>query len=383
MSETGIAKVIENQVKGTVVLLGATPEEARQFVQCLSEAIVLDLTVVVADCISQVLILQPDVVLLSVAQDAPKKLHRLHQMKASSETQPIPVVLLLDLNQAELRHQGFSLGMADYLLKPFHPREVQRCLQPLLERICEGQRGQQSERSLQQILHALAHDLRNPVIGIQMVLQNLLQGVGAAPEEDWIAVPRPVLERMLQGSHCHLKQIDALIDAHTCQSQRLVIQPEPVQLGMLIADLVQDLAPLLRKKRAVLVSDLPAALPPVKADPKQMRRVFEHLITNALKHNPPAVQLRISAAPVGESVSCCVQDNGVGIPVEQCDALFQLHRRGENARYTHGLGLGLFLCQQIVEAHGGKIAVESEPGAGATFWLTLPIAVEQKIPTPT
>ncbi len=378
-----MAKVIGNLVKGTVVLLGATPEEERQFVQCLGEAIALDLTVAVAEGISQVLTLQPDVVLLSVAQNAPEKLNSLRQLKARSETQNLLVVLILDPNQAELRHQGFSLGMADYLLKPFHPREVQRCLQPLLERICEGQRGQQSERSLQQILHALAHDLRNPVIGIQMVLQNLLQGVGAAPEEDWIAVPRPVLERMLQGSHCHLKQIDALIDAHTCQSQRLVVHPEPVQLGTLIAALIQDLAPLLEKNRAVLVSDLPATLPLVKADPKQMRRVFEHLITNALKHNPPAVQLRISAAPAGESVSCCVQDNGVGIPVEQCAALFQLHQRGENARYTHGLGLGLFLCQQILEAHGGKISVESEPGAGSRFWLTLPIALEQKIPTPT
>lgn len=369
-----MGKVIENKVKGTVVLLGTTPEEERQFVQCLGEAIALDLTVAVAEGVFQVFALQPDVVLLSLSRGIPEGLNLLRQLKDRPQTQEIPVVLILHSSQSDLRHQGFSLGMIDYLLQPFHPQEVQRCLRPLLEQNGQQHRGQQVERSLQQVLYALAHDLRNPVIGMQMVLQNLLDGVGAAPEEDGVVVPRPVLERMLQGSHCHLKQIDALIDAHTCQAQRLVVHPEPLQLGVLIADLVQDLAPLLEKNRAGLVSDLPATLPPINADPKQIRRVFEHLITNALKHNPPAVQLRISADLVGESVSCCVQDNGVGIPVDQCGALFQLHQRGENARYTHGLGLGLFLCQQIVESHGGKIAVESEPGAGAKFWLTLPIA---------
>jgi Histidine kinase-, DNA gyrase B-, and HSP90-like ATPase len=68
-----------------------------------------------------------------------------------------------------------------------------------------------------------------------------------------------------------------------------------------------------------------------------------------------------------------IQDTGVGIPQDQQEQLFDLYVRGENARYMPGLGLGLYVCQQIITAHGGKIGVISQPGKGSTFWLTIPI----------
>jgi signal transduction histidine kinase len=110
----------------------------------------------------------------------------------------------------------------------------------------------------------------------------------------------------------------------------------------------------------------------VTADPLQLRRVFENLLTNALNHNPPGLILTLQATVEEEMVHCTVADNGVGMNPEACDHLFERYVRGSRARST-GIGLGLYLCRQIITAHGGQIGAISAPGAGATFWFTLPL----------
>jgi signal transduction histidine kinase len=96
------------------------------------------------------------------------------------------------------------------------------------------------------------------------------------------------------------------------------------------------------------------------------------LVTNALKHNPPGLTLTLTTGREGPQVRCEVTDDGVGL--ENVEALFERYVRGKGSRYQAGLGLGLYLCRQIVEAHGGQIGAHSEPGAGAQFWFGLPIA---------
>ncbi|MUG95088.1 hypothetical protein F7734_23075 [Scytonema sp. UIC 10036] len=97
------------------------------------------------------------------------------------------------------------------------------------------------------------------------------------------------------------------------------------------------------------------------------------MISNALKHNPHEITLTVDASVKGKKILCCVQDNGVGMSKQQCNRLFELYARGENARFMPGLGIGLYVCRQIITAHGGKIWVKSKLGVGSTFWFTLPI----------
>jgi PAS domain S-box-containing protein len=250
---------------------------------------------------------------------------------------------------------------------------------------------QQRNRELQELnqmkdlfLHAVTHDLRTPVMGALLVWKNLLNssapGAGGS-QPSTIPVARSILERMIQGSERQLKLINSLLDVHASEVRGIALQREPVRLGELIESIGEDLQPLLAKNQATLRNMVPAYLPVVSADSGQLWRVFENLIANALHHNPPGLSLTVTAAveggegeqSEGPMIRCALQDNGVGMSEEQCEHLFELYARGSQARRSTGLGLGLYLCRQIIAAHGGKIGVISSPGAGATFWFTLPV----------
>ncbi len=282
----------------------------------------------------------------------------------------------------------------------------------------------QAQESLRLFIHALSHDLRNPVAGMLMVLKNWQTKTG-----DSIAIPRSVLDRMIQGSEQQLRLINSLLEVHAGELRGLVLHCDAVNLRAIVEAAATDLEPLMNDSKATFKNLVPDDLPAVNADKTQLWRVFSNLIANALKHNLPGLNLTVSAkvieaeefiinhskakedidklpiintsathlgyaqhqlstssqlpitnrqSPISNSPSsmirCTVEDDGVGILPEQCEHLFDLYVRGDRSRHSVGLGLGLYLCRQIIGAHGGEIGVISSAGAGASFWFTLPLA---------
>lgn len=266
----------------------------------------------------------------------------------------------------------------------------------------------QAQESLRLFIHALSHDLRNPVAGMLMVLKNWQRKTG-----DSIAIPRSVLERMIQGSEQQLRLINSLLEVHAGELRGLVLHCDRVDLRAVVEAAAADLEPLMNEAKATFKNLIPEDLPAVNADHTQLRRVFSNLIANALKHNLPGLNLTVSAqvikggkllinqkkgkhyieklpinhpqSPItnpqlsipnssSSMIYCTVEDDGAGILPEQCEHLFDLYVRGYQSRHSVGLGLGLYLCRQIIGAHGGEIGVISSPGAGASFWFTLPLA---------
>ena len=265
----------------------------------------------------------------------------------------------------------------------------------------------QAQESLRLFIHALSHDLRNPVSGMLMVLKNWQTKTGES-----IVIPRSVLARMIQGSEQQLRLIDSLLEVHASELRGLVLHCDRVDLKAVI-EAAADLEPLMNDYQAKFKNLVPDNLPAVNADATQLSRVFSNLMANALKHNLPGLNLTVSAqvidaeqlsinrgdrkeylaqfpipnsqfpipnsqCPIPNSsismIFCTVEDDGAGISPFECEHLFDLYVRGYQSRHSVGLGLGLYLCRQIIEAHGGEIGVISTNGAGATFWLTLPIA---------
>ncbi|MDZ8029938.1 ATP-binding protein [Nostoc sp. DedSLP04] len=227
----------------------------------------------------------------------------------------------------------------------------------------------QTEEELRVFFHAVSHDLRNPVLGTLMVLKNLL-----ARSEENITISRSILERMIQSCDRQLKLINSLMETHISEVQGVVLQRQTVQLLPVVEAAIADLEPLLEQNQAKLTNLVSADLPLVNVDPTQLWRVFSNLIVNALKHNPPELLLTINATRQDDMIYCTVSDNGVGISQQQSDRLFDLYFRGTSIGNSVSLGLGLYLCKQIIHAHGGEIGVNSALNAGATFWFTLPIS---------
>lgn len=236
---------------------------------------------------------------------------------------------------------------------------------------------------LRLFLHAVSHDLRNPVLGLAMVLKSL-----AKTEGDTVPLPRPVLEQMIASSDRQIQFIDSLLEVHAAEVHGLVLHRQSMALRELVESVLADFQPFFEQHRAIVQVNLPDDLPLVDIDPLQVRRVYENLIANALNYNPPGVTLTLAAAvlqppsaPRGvalepQGLRCTIHNNGAEMTAEQCDRMFDLYTRGPNRRQTLGLGLGLYICHQIVTAHGGEIGAISPPGQGVTFWFTLPVTAE-------
>lgn len=219
------------------------------------------------------------------------------------------------------------------------------------------------------LLHAVAHDLRTPIVGMLMFLKRL-----QTKSQDDVTIPRAVLDRIVESGDRQLSLIRSLLEDYSSESQELVLNCQLVSLTTLIQETLEDLEPLLSQNH-VLLNPIMNDLPLINADLIHLRRVIENLITNALKHNPPDITITVETMNLGSSVKCTIADNGVGMTQAQCEQLFKKPylRVGQNTHRT-GLGLGLFLCNQIIVAHGGQIGVNSRPNAGAEFWFTIPLA---------
>ncbi|MBD3881971.1 HAMP domain-containing histidine kinase [Phormidium tenue FACHB-886] len=252
----------------------------------------------------------------------------------------------------------------------------------------------ESRRELKLFLHAVTHDLRAPVTGTSIVLQSLLK----KPEEK-ITVDRADLEWLLRGCDRQNALINSLLEAHASEFGSMPLNLEPIRLNEFMQSVLSELQPSLERNRVNVINHIREDLPEIDGDRHQLWRVFCNIITNSLKHNPNGIELTLDAALTTQKLTrpksftslfnaklkpnhskqkqwiyCSIRDNGVGIERKQQKRLFDLYTRGAQARYMPGLGLGLYLCKQIVSAHGGEIGVISQLGGGATFWLTLPVA---------
>ncbi|NJP11237.1 MAG: hybrid sensor histidine kinase/response regulator [Leptolyngbyaceae cyanobacterium RU_5_1] len=360
--------------------------------------------------IAQIPYAKPDLILLDVMMPGIDGFETCRRLKAQDDTKDIPVIFMTALSETFDKVQGFQAGAVDYIPKPFEIEEVQvrvrthLAIQKLQNQLQEQNRQLQAEirerqkaqEAVQVFLHAVSHDLRNPVTGGLMVLKSLLHeaeaGNGAA------MISQSALQRMIQSHDRQLALINSLLETQSNEICGVSLQLQPVNLSDLIGQVVANWEPMLAKNEAVLQNLIPTDLPLVNADPNQLWRVYENLIANALKHNPPGLTVTLTTkvigieelgvrsqeskvkhlpplpgSPLSPMLHCTVQDNGVGISPEQCAIVFELYKRGEQARRTVGLGLGLYLCRQIITAHGGQIGVISQIGEGSTFWFTLPL----------
>ncbi len=229
-------------------------------------------------------------------------------------------------------------------------------------------RGLQQER--EDLLHTVSHDLRTPLTVIQGQAQLLLRQLRALQGGDKV---RRSAESILTASRRMNVMIMDLVDSARTASGQLKLDCVPTELGAAVLSLKERLSEVMETSRVRV--EIPDELPPVLADPDRLERILTNLISNALKYSSPGTEVVVRLSAQDTEVVTRVIDHGPGIPPEELPNLFQRYARTREAReHREGLGLGLYITKHLVEAHGGRIWVESEVGKGSTFSFTLRVA---------
>ncbi|WP_265110838.1 ATP-binding protein [Halosolutus halophilus] len=225
---------------------------------------------------------------------------------------------------------------------------------------------EESNERLEQFAYAASHDLQEPL----RMVSSYLQLIESRADDELTAETEEFLEFAVDGADRMRHMIDGLLAYSRVETQGEPL--EPVDLTEVVADVQANLEMRLTESDAYVEVD---ELPRVLGDENQLHQVFQNLLSNAIEYSgdePPRVQ--ISAERNSSMWEVSVQDEGIGIEPDAQDRIFEVFQRLHSRDDHEGSGIGLALCERIIERHGGEIGVESEPGEGSTFSLTLPAA---------
>jgi PAS domain S-box-containing protein len=235
--------------------------------------------------------------------------------------------------------------------------------------------AQKEEEALQStFISVISHELKTPVSIIKGFAGTLRrEDASFSPEQyrDGLVVIEEEADRLA-------RQIQDLLDVSRLTASGVRLELSDFPLHALAADVVRAMAPG-AGERFEFELRFPDDMPPVRGDYERVRQVLANLVSNAIKYSPEGGTIRIGGWPEGDLAVAYVADQGAGIPPEEQEAIFRRFYRIDNRlrRETQGSGLGLFLARAIVEAHGGRIWVESQLGKGARFMFTLPLGRRQ------
>lgn len=246
-------------------------------------------------------------------------------------------------------------------------REIERALELQLEANAELERLRQAQRSF---LSIFTHDFRTPltcILGYSEVLRE------ARPE---LANRSTEFAGVIADNARRLnRMVDDLLDLDRLEVGQEPIRRQPVDLGSVLSEVATSFH--LSDTTHHIALEIAPDLPYITGDRDKLIRVVSNLIDNAIKYSPDGGPITLLAQREGDAIHVEVRDQGLGIPASDLEVIFDRYARveGESTRRIRGTGLGLAIVREIIEAHEGRIWAESEPGAGSTFHLILPIPV--------
>ncbi len=230
-------------------------------------------------------------------------------------------------------------------------------------------RFREAEEMKSTFVSVISHELKTPVALIKGYASTL-----AREDARWDqATVSEGLQVIGEESDRLNALINNLLDASRIQAGAFTLERGDVALPRLAASVVEGFRSQTDKHSFVL--DFPPEFPPVFGDEERLRQVLNNLVSNAIKYAPQGGEIRVGGWSGEQQATVYVADQGIGIPAGEQGKLFQRFYRVDSSlrRSTQGAGLGLYLCRSIVEAHGGRIWLRSEPGKGTTVLLTLPV----------
>jgi signal transduction histidine kinase/DNA-binding NarL/FixJ family response regulator len=235
------------------------------------------------------------------------------------------------------------------------------------------------ERALEaqeELLARVSHDLRTPLTSIRAGLGLLAMNVGAKLSANETAL----LDNAKRGAERLGILVNDLLAHNEISRDSHLLDIEPIDLRALVEEVVMLLKPLVQGKDQQMRVDLPEPIP-FKGNGKLLVQALTNLLDNAHMHTPTGTEIAITSRVTPTAVVLAISDDGPGIPLDLHKAIFERFYKAPSARRGRGLGLGLTIARSVVEMHGGSLWVDSTPGEGTTFFISLPRPVDEEVGT--
>lgn len=315
---------------------------------------------------------KPDLILLDIMMPEISGYELCRMLKGNPELMHIPVIFISALNEPNDIVKAFDNGGVDYITKPFKAEEVKARVTTHLK--IEQQRHELHQLNItkDKFFSILAHDLRNPF--------SVLIGISDILMKDFDSMDRDLFRELIVMQNNTTKQTFALLQnlLEWSRINRNSIQFAPYNTNLLdvIDENIDMLRPFFESKKIQISRDISCDIW-ISADINMLNAIFRNLLVNAIKFTYEDGAIKVSAIENDSVVEVSVSDNGVGIFPADLPRLFNIEgHTTEGTAHETGSGLGLVLCKEFVEKHGGQISVESEPGKGSTFRFTIPLIKE-------
>jgi len=324
----------------------------------------------------------PDLFLLDVNMPDMDGYELCRKLKEFESLVKVPVIFLSTLQDQEDKLKAFESGGVDYVTKqPFHFEEILARVEAHLklrelQRRFEAQNAELTsnyeqlkrlEEMKENLTHMIVHDMRSPLSVVHMAIQMLQERASSMDE-----VCRVNLEMAHKATDALMEMTLLLLDIGRLESGKMPLDIQPMELSLTAASCLEDLAIVLRPFKVTLSK--PDLMYPAMYDRSVVSRIIRNLLGNAAKFTPSGGSIRVELSTQDGLVRLAVVDSGPGLPLEEQALVFEKFGQGRSEQKKMGTGLGLTFCKLAVEAHGGSIGVNSQPGQGACFWFTLPTA---------
>ena len=317
----------------------------------------------------------PDLVLLDLMMPGIDGLEVCRRIKKDPRTLNVPVIFLTAANESEIAAKALTEGAVDFINKPFNTAELLARVRTHVDLKHTRDELQRIIAQKNELMSAVAHDLKNPISSVRFSAHMLRDEGLKAPD------PRAELvDTILESCDGLLKFIQDRLERSAAEAKLDQLQLEAVDLGEVVRQVLRiNVATAHAKHQQLVCPSALDGLPAVLGDFHALGQVLGNLVSNAIKFSPPGSKVEIQITrddPLPDRLRVTVTDEGPGLTAEDAKDLFKPYRR-LSARPTGGessTGLGLSIAKDMVKAMGGLIDYKSEPGKGASFWISVPLA---------